>query len=201
MYVAPYMFVASTSLKLRSFHQRRVITPIKSPPANFEAAGYGRIVEFREPQTLATLMKRAIKNLQPEHHLEGLSVATPQRTPAGERSNIQISSVGICAGSGGSMLNGLDVDLLFTGELSHHEALAATEQGRCVMTVFHSNSERDYLTKRMRRALGEQVQAEIEELAGNGWWDASMSREFQIGVSKIDRDPFEVMTRDNMKGW
>lgn len=43
------------------------------------------------------------------------------------------------------MLNGLEVDLLFTGELSHHEALAAIEQGKVVITAFHSNTERGFL--------------------------------------------------------
>ena len=98
------------------------------------------------------------------------------------------------------MLNGLDVDLLFTGELSHHEALAATEQGRCVITVFHSNSERGFLSERMRPALEEEVKAGIQTLAKDGGWEGG-NEEFQIGVSKVDRDPFEVITLDGIQGW
>lgn len=78
------------------------------------------------------------------------------------------------------MLNGLDVDLLFTGELSHHEALAAVENGRCVITVNHSNSERGYL-KVMKRLLEEELQAD---------------KEIEIGISKCDRDPFEIITNE-----
>ncbi len=45
-----------------------------------------------------------------------------------------IKKIGLCAGSGGSMFKNLNVDLLFTGELSHHEALAAKERGISVIT-------------------------------------------------------------------
>lgn len=36
--------------------------------------------------------------------------------------------------SGASIFRGLDVDMLFTGELSHHDALAAVEKGQVVLT-------------------------------------------------------------------
>lgn len=45
-----------------------------------------------------------------------------------------IRKIGLCAGSGGSMFKGLDADLYLTGELSHHEALAAKESGISVIT-------------------------------------------------------------------
>ena len=51
------------------------------------------------------------------------------------------------------MLNGLDVDLLVTGELSHHEALAVVERGKCVVALLHSNSERGYLQVMRPRLL------------------------------------------------
>lgn len=86
------------------------------------------------------------------------------------------------------MLNGLDVDLLFTGELSHHEALAAVEQGRCVITAFHSNTERAFLRQRMQSAL-------IKELEGLKSSDdtASLAEGFEVDVSKVDRDPYEIV--------
>lgn len=116
-----------------------------------------------------------------------MSVAVPQSTKASEKSNIQISSVGLCAGSGGSLLNGLDVDLLFTGELSHHEALAATEQGKCVITTFHSNSERGYLRERLVGKLSDALRVETET-------------HFEIDVSQVDRDPYEIVGTGN-SGW
>lgn len=99
------------------------------------------------------------------------------------------------------MLNGLDVDLLFTGELSHHEALAATEQGRCVITAFHSNSERGYLFFKMKRALEEKVKMEVAELASTDRWEEGLDTAFKIEISQVDRDPFEIKTAANLEGW
>ncbi|RAL64714.1 hypothetical protein DID88_001745 [Monilinia fructigena] len=113
--------------------------------------------------------------------ISGLSVAVPQSIPKGQKSSVEISSIGICAGSGGSMLNGLDVDLLFTGELSHHEALAAVEQGKCVVTAFHSNTERAFLKDRMQSALTEAMEGKAD-----------------IAVSEVDRDPFDIIHKDEV---
>lgn len=160
-------------------HVRSVIHPVKGDiPAGFEGAGYGKIVRFTEPQELSTIVRDIRLYLG---DLSGLSVAVPQKVPIGERSALMVSSVGICAGSGGSMLGGLDVDLLFTGELSHHEALAATEQGRVVITAFHSNTERKFLSDVMRPLLS-------TELGG--------SDKDTVVVSQVDRDPFDIITKE-----
>ncbi|KAH6721144.1 NIF3 NGG1 interactin-like proteing factor 3-like 1 [Leptodontidium sp. MPI-SDFR-AT-0119] len=170
-------------------HTRKIINPVpnlQDLPESFSSAGYGRIVTFSNPQSLGSLVHGIInglstwrtRNPQPT---TSVSVATPQTLDC-QQSNIQIKTVGICAGSGGSMLNGLDVDLLFTGELSHHEALAAIEAGRCVVTTFHSNSERAFLNQRMVPALKKMV---ADELDGD--------EDFRIDVSECDRDPYQVV--------
>ena len=47
----------------------------------------------------------------------------------------RVKKVALCAGSGGSVFKGLTgVDVFFTGEFSHHEALAAVERGISVIT-------------------------------------------------------------------
>jgi len=56
-----------------------------------------------------------------------------------------ITSVAVCAGSGGSVLQGQTVDLLVTGEMSHHQVLDAVHQGVNVILTRHSNSERGFL--------------------------------------------------------
>lgn len=103
------------------------------------------------------------------------------------------------------MLNGLDVDLLVTGELSHHEALAAIENGKCVVTMFHSNSERAYLQDRMARLLESQLEAEISEAEMEGNWEGGLGTECEVRVSEVDRDPFEVASRTTpgglFEGW
>ncbi|TVY59590.1 Protein NIF3-like protein [Lachnellula suecica] len=173
-------------------HDLSVITPVKNAPKGFEEAGYGRIVRFQEPLTLGVIVNRITMWLQ----LSGISIAVPQSTQARKKSEIKISSVGICAGSGGSMLNGLDVDLLFTGEMSHHEALAATEQGRCVITTFHSNSERRFLGARMRDVLREGVKNEIQEVIEKGQWEEGLEATFKVDTSAVDKDPFDILMTD-----
>jgi putative NIF3 family GTP cyclohydrolase 1 type 2 len=158
---------------------------VKDAPPGFEEAGYGRIVRYETPQDLGSIVALIANGLG---NLSGLSVAVPQSIPKGQRQKINISSVGICAGSGGSMLNGLDADLLFTGELGHHEALAAIEQGKCVITAFHSNTERAFLESKMKPAL--LAKLEMVEIIERGLKDG-----FDIAVSEVDRDPFEIITR------
>ncbi len=161
-----------------------VITPVKEPPPKFEEAGYGRIVRFHSPQNLQIIIRRIATAL----NLKGLSVAVPQAISHTDKAGQLVSSVGLCAGSGGSILNNLDVDLLFTGELSHHEALAAVEQGKFVITTFHSNTERLYLEKCMMKVLEGEVRNEMMAV------DASMHLEGHsfVHCSTVDRDPYEI---------
>lgn len=97
------------------------------------------------------------------------------------------------------MLNGLDVDLLFTGELSHHEALAAVEQGKCVITTFHSNTERGYLSQVMKEKLRPVIAecASAEELPKTL---RSELADFDITVSEVDRDPYQIAVK-GQGGW
>lgn len=171
--------------------ERKIINPVSglnSLPKEFSSAGYGRIVTFKEAQKLGYVVGRVIEDLG---GLKGVSVAVPQDVSEGKKGEVKIKTVGICAGSGGSMLNGLDVDLLFTGELSHHEALAAIENGKCVITAFHSNTERAFLMEKLQRQLTETVE---EELKNGGSEVSGLVDEFEVAVSGVDRDPFEIVT-------
>ncbi|KAL7266858.1 hypothetical protein RUND412_010576, partial [Rhizina undulata] len=51
---------------------------------------------------------------------------------------------------GGGMFRKTNTDLYFTGELSHHEALAANEKETSTITCLHSNTERGFLTAVMK---------------------------------------------------
>lgn len=164
---------------------------MKDAPADFSDAGYGRVVHFQRPQKFVDVVQRIMEGLG---KLPALSIALPQSLPheMGRLAH-KISSIGICAGSGGSMLGGLDVDMLFTGELSHHEALAAIEQGRCVVTAFHSNTERAFLRARMRP----QLQSEIaRQLRARQLQD--LVSETMVQVSLADNDPFEIVTAEHV---
>ncbi|KFY24137.1 hypothetical protein V493_05420 [Pseudogymnoascus sp. VKM F-4281 (FW-2241)] len=186
-------------------HTKEVITPVKEAVPGFENAGYGRIVRFKQPQRLGTLVDRITNGLGP---LSGISLAVPQATPTGTKADLKISSVGICAGSG-SMLNGQDVDLLFTGELSHHEALGAIEQGKVVVTAFHSNSERKFLSQGMKRDLQVHIAEALQVQAAGTRLDGakpvvgevpSEVADFEVAVSEVDRDPYEIIVAGS-SGW
>ncbi|MEN0065496.1 MAG: Nif3-like dinuclear metal center hexameric protein [Myxococcota bacterium] len=57
-----------------------------------------------------------------------------------------VRSLAVCPGAGGSLLRKeLDVDLLLTGEMRHHDILAAVGRGQAVVLTHHTNCERGYL--------------------------------------------------------
>lgn len=69
-----------------------------------------------------------------------VQVAYPHSHTAESQS---IRTISICAGSGGSMLLGTRADVYFTGEMSHHEVLAAVAAGHNVVLceyLFHFQS-------------------------------------------------------------
>lgn len=167
-------------------HTREPVQPSPAPvPTGFEGAGAGRTLTFATPQPLTTIIERiGAATGSPG----SISVAIPQGQSI---SSINIRKVGVCPGSGGGVLTkgGTLPDLLFTGELSHHEALAAIERGSSVVTLFHSNSERGYLWDVMRQKLEDGI---VQEL---GITTTKTGGEGLVAVSKADRDPFGVVVR------
>lgn len=152
---------------------RSIVQPISTPPpAGFEGSGYGRKVHFARAVLLTDLVKRLAKGLG---GLKYVMVAAPKQGPASCRT---VRSAAVCAGSGWDVLKSCAVDLIVTGETSHHNALRATMEGKVVVTVFHSNSERAYLQQRMQPAL----ESELKKVEG----------EAQVLVSGEDVDPFEI---------
>ena len=85
-----------------------------------------------------------------------------------------ILSVACCAGAGSSVLAGCDVDLYLTGEMSHHDVLAATSQGISVILLDHSNSERGFLTH---------LKSRLSDKLPN----------VELVISETDRDPLVIM--------
>ncbi|KAF2796535.1 NGG1p interacting factor 3 [Melanomma pulvis-pyrius CBS 109.77] len=173
-------------------HTRCPIVPQSPELASHPGAGMGRIVTFSQPQPLPTLLDRIGKGM---NNPKGFPIAIPQNASI---SDLSISSVGICAGSGGSLLANLDVDLLFTGEMSHHEALAAIEKGQVVISLFHSNSERGFLSEVLRGQLEEVMDEEWkkvreEESGKEEYKEALTEEDFEIVVSEVDRDPYGIV--------
>jgi len=161
----------------------------------------GRIVNFSDPQPLPLLLDRIGAGL---NNPKCFPIAIPQGSNI---SDLVIRSVGICAGSGASMLADADVDLWFTGEVGHHEALAAIEKGKVVVQVFHSNSERGYLKEVMKGKLEEELVREGQRMAEEGidgvdegyqgvWKETAeglQNEKFEVVASEVDRDPFGIL--------
>tara|TARA_R110002072_G_scaffold67163_3_gene165061 strand:+ start:61032 stop:61826 length:795 start_codon:yes stop_codon:yes gene_type:complete len=137
-------------------------------PESLRACGdgdYGRVAELAKPMAFRTLLER-LKQLYGVAHLQ---VAKP----AGMSS--KVGSIAVAAGAGSGVLRGACADVYVTGEMSHHDVLAAVADGVAVVLAGHSNTERGFL-----RVLKKRLSSEF----GKG---------LQVRVAKGDRDPLMVV--------
>jgi len=124
--------------------------------------GLGRIGKLAKPQKLAEI----IKKVKRATGAKAVGIVGPQ--------NRTVKSAAVCAGSCGPIINSIiaaGVDLYLTGELKHHQALAAQESNLTCLCLSHTVSER-FILKKLARLL----QKELAELT--------------IRISKTDADPF-----------
>ncbi|KAJ7246718.1 NGG1p interacting factor 3 [Mycena rebaudengoi] len=98
--------------------------------------GDGRVVRFATPISMDALVGRVKTGLGLQQIQVGYAPTNPARL---------VSQVTICAGSGVSMLGGTPADVYLTGEMSHHEVLAAVAVGTHVILCGHTNTERGFL--------------------------------------------------------
>lgn len=146
------------------------IEPIKGQLVNGEEeneVGYGRVVKFTEGMSLKQIVENVKRSLGVSH----VQVASPLE----DLSEHYIKTIALCAGSGSGVFKSLreDVDLYYTGELSHHEALKYKEMGKAVIVCNHSNTERKYLRDEMSVLLKKEG--------------------IECIVSKTDADPLRVV--------
>lgn len=137
---------------LREFH------PYEEPPVEIyrlrprpqRGVGEGRRVVLDRKVTLADLVERVKRRLG----VHGLRVAV------GDGGARRYRTIGLCAGAGGSLLDDAlaqDCELFLTGEMRHHDILAAQAGGCTVVLAGHTNTERGYLKvlrKRLQKSLG-----------------------------------------------
>jgi dinuclear metal center YbgI/SA1388 family protein len=91
------------------------------------------------------------------------------------KENRLVKKAAVCAGSCGKIINlviAQKCDLYLTGELKHHQALAAQEAGLTCICLGHSVSERFILKK-----FAKQLQKQLKQVT--------------IKISKKDADPFK----------
>ena len=86
-----------------------------------------------------------------------------------------VKRAAVCAGSCGPILNSViaaEADLYLTGELKHHQALAAQEAGLTCICLSHTVSER-FILKKFAGQLRKRLKG------------------IEIKISKKDADPFK----------
>jgi dinuclear metal center YbgI/SA1388 family protein len=110
--------------------------------------GIGRRIVFDKPIQIDALARKLKK------HLGVGYVRVAPAVGSDDRSNVQ--TIGLCAGAGGSVCK-LAIDdgceVFITGEMTHHNVVAATARGCTVILTGHTNSERGYLPKLKEQLL------------------------------------------------
>lgn len=152
---------------------RAVAIPCTTAPDSHAPAGYGATGTFEAPVPLAEILLRVAAKLGGLKHI---MVASPV---GADVKTTRVRSFGVCAGSGYDVLKNADVDLIVTGETSHHSALRAIQQGRTLVQVFHSNSERGYLREVLKPRLEEELRASVPDA--------------EVVTSEYDKDPFTIL--------
>jgi len=156
----------------------------KIDSAGVEEGGEGRVVRFSRPIEMKELVTRIKRHLK----LSQIQVGYPTSPSK------FIQSVAICAGSGGSMLLGQDADVYFTGEMSHHEVLAAIAAGKHVVLCGHTNTERGYLP-----ILATKLRTELKQFQNTEAFasyldaDQEIVRHLEVHISAQDQHPLQFV--------
>ncbi len=125
--------------------------------------GLGRIGKLAEPMRL----NKVIERIKEYTGAKAVGIVGDD--------NRLVKRAAVCAGSCGKIINAViaeKCDLYLTGELKHHQALAAQEAGVTCICLSHTVSERFILKK-----FAKQLQKQIKQMT--------------IRISKKDTDPFK----------
>uniref|UniRef100_A0A0C9QZB1 NIF3-like protein 1 n=1 Tax=Fopius arisanus TaxID=64838 RepID=A0A0C9QZB1_9HYME len=140
--------------------------PIQPNALGGEFGGAGRT--FTTSVTLSQAVASVQRHIGLDVHLS-LGINHNLETP--------ITVVGVCAGSGASVLKGFEADLYITGEMSHHDLLDASHQNVSVILCNHSNSERGFLRK-FETKLYDMLKGDCE-----------------VTISEKDKDPLKTIVK------
>jgi len=124
--------------------------------------GLGRIGELKTPLS----MEKAVTAIKKTTGCRAVGLVGPAKRT--------IKKAAVCAGSCGKIINSViaqGADLYLTGELKHHQALAAQEAGLTCVCLSHSVSERFAL-----KNLAKQLKKRLKNVI--------------ITISRKDADPF-----------
>ncbi|XP_052049693.1 NIF3-like protein 1 isoform X2 [Apodemus sylvaticus] len=149
----------------RQLYQKTEILSLEKPLLLH--TGMGRLCTLDDSAPLATMIEQIKRHLKLSHLRLALGVGRTLESP--------VKVVAVCAGSGGSVLQGVEADLYLTGEMSHHDVLDAASKGINVILCEHSNTERGFLS-------------DLQEMLG-----VHLENKINIIVSETDRDPLHVV--------
>jgi dinuclear metal center YbgI/SA1388 family protein len=170
--LVPIERVAAVCQAIRTTHSYEEpiveVYPLEDYPADH---GLGRVGRLERPVGAQTLIGRVKKKMG----LQRVSVAWGGGDSRKRSKRVEVAAC--CAGSSGALYRSAaaaGATFYLTGEMRHHEALAAAQLGLTVVCVGHSNSERMAL-----RRLAERLGQMLPHLA--------------VAVSNADRDPFDIV--------
>jgi dinuclear metal center YbgI/SA1388 family protein len=177
--VCPKSALALAVMSLRHFH------PYEEPPIEIyqlharpeRNAGHGRKVTLDQRTPMETLVERVKERLGVKRVGVAAGWAGRADGPAASAVAAGFQVIAVCAGAGAGLLESAvaqGCELFFTGEMRHHDVLAAQAQGCTVLLAGHTNTERGYL-----RVLRERL---LEKLPGT-----------QISLSRMDAHPIKAM--------
>ena len=139
-------------------------------PEPIRNIGAGRRLVLDQPATVHQLADRLRNHLDRSRIRYALAVDE----------SYSFQTVGVVPGSGGSMA-GLakseGCELFITGEMTHHEILAASQSGLSILLAGHTNTERGYLKR---------LQQNLTDLFGQRHADTS------VIISQADRDEIKI---------
>jgi len=131
------------------------ITPLRPHP--LQHAGIGRVLRLDTPRPLEVVIKSVKSHLG----VTSLRVAGPDG---------DVAVAGCCPGAGGELLPAAEAagaTLYLTGEMRHHDVLAAAARGTRILLAGHTNTERGYLPvlrDRLAEALAVDVQVSTADV-------------------------------------
>jgi dinuclear metal center YbgI/SA1388 family protein len=127
--------------------------------------GLGRIGLLAKPMQLSAILKK----IKAATGAKAAGIVGPKKR--------MVKKAAVCAGSCGKLIMNViaeKCDLYLTGEIKHHQAIAAQEAGVTVVCLSHTGSERFILKK-----VAKELQKSLKDV--------------KILISKKDKDPFEWM--------
>jgi len=105
--------------------------------------GLGRFGKLEKPASLSKIIER----IKAKTGAKAVGIVGPEKR--------LVKTAAVCAGSCGKIINlviAQKADLYLTGELKHHQALAAQEAGLTCLCLSHSVSER-FILKNLAQRL------------------------------------------------